>query len=223
MSTNPDHGLGRRYAYDGRDKLYSVAARLRPLELSERLYRYWNPAGWWGDQGYLPHCVAFAWTHWLEDGPVTQPGPAPVINPAVLYAEAQRIDEWEGEDYDGTSVRAGAKCLKKAGFVSEYRWATSLEQVVQTLLELGPMVVGTNWYRGMSEPDDAGFMSVDGPNDGGHAWLLNGVNVKKGVIRMKNSWGRNWGNNGMAFVSLEDMARLIAEDGEACIATEVRK
>jgi hypothetical protein len=32
-----------------------------------------------------------------------------------LYHEAQRIDEWPGEDYDGTSVRAGMDVLRTEG------------------------------------------------------------------------------------------------------------
>ena len=32
-----------------------------------------------------------------------------------LYHEAQKIDEWPGEDYDGTSVRAGLDILRKRG------------------------------------------------------------------------------------------------------------
>ena len=31
-----------------------------------------------------------------------------------LYHEAQKIDEWPGEDYDGTSVRAGLDILASA-------------------------------------------------------------------------------------------------------------
>ena len=32
-----------------------------------------------------------------------------------LYHEAQKVDEWQGEDYDGTSVRAGLDILRKRG------------------------------------------------------------------------------------------------------------
>ena len=32
-----------------------------------------------------------------------------------LYHEAQKVDEWPGEDYDGTSVRAGLDILRKRG------------------------------------------------------------------------------------------------------------
>jgi len=48
------------------------------------------------------------------------------------------------------------------------------------------------------------------------------VNLKQSIFRIKNSWGRAWSNNGFAFISFDDMARLLSEDGEACIAHEVQ-
>jgi Papain family cysteine protease len=185
--------------------------------------RFWYAQGWWGDQGQTPQCVAYAWTHWLEDGPVTHDRvPAPMILPSALYHDAQVLDEWPGEDYDGTSVRAGAKALLKDGWISQYRWAATVEDIVQTLLSLGPVVMGTNWYDSMFDPDTDGFITVSGSIAGGHAWLLDGVNVTKGYVRAKNSWGRLWGDRGFFRLSIDDLARLLAEQGEACLAVEVR-
>jgi hypothetical protein len=224
-------GLGRRHAPDSRDGLFPLKPLLAtvPKGELERPWRYWNAEGWWGDQGWAPQCVAYAWTHWVEDGPVThpetKPGENPAIDPEALYHEAQKVDEWPGEDYDGTSVRAGAKVLKARGYVGEYRWANPtapLSDVVKTLLGLGPVVVGLNWYAGMSEPDDLGFMHVSGALEGGHAFVLNGVNVTREVVRMKNSWGRSWGVNGHALIGFKDLDRLLREDGEACLARELK-
>lgn len=210
--------FGRRYAPDPRDTAYPLRTLL-PLA-SARLYRYWNDFGWWGDQGRTPQCVAYAWTHWLEDGPVPQPGVPPVVKPVVLYHEAQAVDEWPGEDYDGTSVRAGAKALTARGFLSEYRWATRVAEITMALLEVGPVVVGTNWYEGMFTPGPGGILSVTGALAGGHAYVLNGVNVTRGQVRVKNSWGRAWGLQGRAWLPFADLARLMAEDGEACLGVE---
>jgi hypothetical protein len=211
------------YAPDSRDADFPVLRSLgaAPVEL-ERTSRYWFTGGWWGDQGEMPYCVAFAWAHWLEDGPVTQPGNAPIVIPADLYAAAQEVDEWPGTAYDGTSVRAGAKVLQTHGFVQSYQWAFSIDEAIRTLLHLGPMVIGVNWYDSMFEPDEAGFVDVSGPVAGGHAVKLDGVNTKRGLFRIKNSWGREWGNNGFAYISFEDFERLLREDGEACIAIEVK-
>jgi hypothetical protein len=216
-------GLGRLYASDERDHDFSVTRRLVGTAAAPiRTFRYWNAEGWWGDQESTSQCVAYAWTHWLEDGPVTQPGTAPIVIPQALYDAAQRVDEWPGEDYEGTSVRAGAKVLQSNGLISAYHWAFSLANVIDTVLNLGPMVVGTNWYDVMFEPDEAGFLHVDGALAGGHAWVIDGVNTKAGIFRMKNSWGRSWGHNGLALISFADFDQLLREDGEACIATEVK-
>ena len=215
-----DYGLGRRPAPDERDHAYPMA--LAVPRTTTRTRRYWNASGWWGDQGRKPQCVGYAWTHWLEDGPVTHDAPVPIVDPGWLYREAQLVDEWPGEDYDGTSVRAGAKVLQAKGLVGNYLWAESLRDVELALLESGPVVVGTAWYESMFEPDRSGRISIGGGVVGGHAYLLDGVNSARRSIRLKNSWGRTWGRRGFATLSFDDLARLLAEDGEACLATELR-
>jgi papain like protease len=215
-------GLGRRFAPDARDREYPLRALIAAP--SVRHYRYWYANGWWGNQADSPQCVAYAWCHYLEDGPVmqTQPRTPPVVSPGMLYREAQKLDEWEGEDYDGTSVRAGAKVLQALGYLQSYRWGASVADVVDALLEVGPVVMGTNWYEDMFTPDDAGFLRVRGALAGGHAYVLDGVNRSHALVRLKNSWGREWGQNGFAFMAIEDLGRLLAEDGEACLGVEVK-
>ena len=211
--------LGRIAAPDERDKKYRIRSMLEPRPL--RLWRYWNDLQWWGDQGENPWCVAYAWLHALEDGPRTIKGKGPVIPPHELYKAAQQNDEWAGEGYDGTSVRGGAKALAAAGRIAEYRWAWDIDTVVEALLNVGPLVVGTNWYRSMFEPEYNGDLLVaKGSLAGGHAYVLNGVNLKRGLLRVKNSWGRSWAGDGRAWMEIETFERLLNEDGEACIGIE---
>ena len=148
--------LGRLPKPDERDSRFLMSSLL-PKQLPGITYKYWWPSGWWGDQGQYPQCVAYSWTHWLASGPITQKtkrvgGVAP-FDPVFLYNEAQKIDEWPGEDYDGTSVRAGAKVLKNAGFIGGYSWAWDIGTTVNALLTLGPVVVGTWWTRDMFYPN----------------------------------------------------------------------
>lgn len=219
-----DRKFGRIEVQDTRDRTYLVSSLL--LEAPEITEKYWWPDGWWGDQGDSTMCVCYSWLHWLEDGPVVQDTissrPKPLMPPAQLYKECQLRDQWEGENYPGTSVRAGAKILKHLGLISEYRWALNINEIINTILMLGPMVVGTKWYSAMSEPDSKGFIKVSGRNFGGHAYLLNGVDVNKGIFRVKNSWGKDWGKDGHAFINIDDFEKLFNESGEACIATEIK-
>jgi hypothetical protein len=105
------------------------------------------------------------------------------------------VDEWPGEDPDsGTSVRALFKVLKRIGYVREYRWAYDVETLVQQVLAVGPVVMGTSWFYDMMDPDRWGYIQPTGSSMGGHAWLIIGasrtrVNPDKtiGAVRMINS------------------------------------
>jgi hypothetical protein len=132
------------------------------------------------------------------------------------------VPKWEGTDYDGTSVRASAKVLQSRGLISEYRWAWSADEVAAALLEVGPVVVGTNWYSSMFRVGEDRMLRIEPTASvaGGHAYALTGVNLSRGWVRVKNSWGRGWAYNGHARMALETLDRLIGEDGEACLALE---
>jgi hypothetical protein len=209
-----------------------MASVIPRVAVTEPKYRYWWANGWWGNQGHLPHCVGFSWLHWIEDGPITHSatrtaGTGPLMDPSELYREAQKVDQWPGESYDGTSVRAGAKILMSRGLVGGYRWAWDAGTVVRALLTTGPVVVGTWWYSEMfvPKPDkESGKLLIraQGSKAGGHAYLINGVNTEKGLVRVKNSWGQEWGSNGHAYMPIEDLDKLVKDQGEACLAIEVQ-
>ena len=191
-----------------------------PTRTPQIMAKYWNPNGWWGNQGSTPQCVGFAWAHWVEDGPIEHGGTPPIVQPQTIYTEAQKIDEWPGENYAGTSVRAGAKYLQRNGSIKSYFWAYDLNTLINTVFNLGPVVVGTYWYSGMFYPDSNGVIRITGGIAGGHAYVINGVDKAQKLFRIKNSWGQNWGKQGHAYISFSDMAKLISMNGEICLAVE---
>ena len=216
--------LSRQHNPDVRDNEYLIDTLLESqgkITNPRITSRFWDDNGWWGDQGRTPHCVGYAWAHWLEDGPIGQPGIAPIINPQLIYEQAQKLDEWPGENYSGTSVRGGVKSLQRNGKIKNYYWGFDVNSLINAVLYYGPVVVGTYWYRGMFYPDRLGFISPTGGIMGGHAYVINGVDTKKGYFRLKNSWGRKWGIKGSAYININHMSTLISQYGEVCIATEI--
>lgn len=214
--------FGRIYVPDSRDNDFLVSSVL-PGTIPDIRRKYWWNAGWQGDQGDTSQCVAYSWMHWIEDGPMIQDQlpagrPQPLFNTTRFYRECQLRDAWPGTSYDGTSVRAGAKILKEMGAVKEYRWAKTLDEVIACLTLLGPVVVGTTWYSGMTDLRPNRVVRTTGRNQGGHAYVLNGFDKDSELIRLKNSWGSKWGDNGHAYIRFGDFEKLISDWGEVCVA-----
>lgn len=219
--------LGRIVVIDERDKNFPISTLLEESvdEMVDLPRRFWWSDGWWGNQGSMPSCVAFAWMHFLEDGPVIQDDAdrssgKPFFNTKEFYDLCQKHDKFRGENYDGTTVRAGAKILNHLGVIKSYRWAYSIDDVIKTVKYIGPMVVGTDWFLNMSNPDKNGKIYATGRNLGGHSYVINGLDDEQRLLRIKNSWGRGWGKEGYAYISYDDFSMLLTNGGEACIAFE---
>jgi hypothetical protein len=216
-------GLGRLVSKDERDKKYLLSRR---PEAAAKQYRYWKtqPAL---DQRDTSECVGYSAYQWLTAFPISN---RPDFTPTDLYRLAKANDEWPGSNYEGSSVRGAFKALKAKGYVSQYRWAPGSREIVDHLLTVGPVVVGTAWTVGMFMPDRLGCIDdVGGEVTGGHAYLLIGANRKKstpnglGAVRILNSWGPSWAENGRAWMSFKFLDWLMKQDGEACTATEIRR
>lgn len=211
-----EYGMGRLDAPDERDFGFLMRSAT-PLEAPVRKYRYYQ-TGPVLDQGKFPHCVGYSWRQWLASAPLmTKGGPSPTY----VYSEAQKVDEWPGESYDGTSVRAGAKVLQELGHIKSYLWAFSADEVkIWVLNGHGTVIVGTNWYNDMFQPDAEGFVKITGNQAGGHAYLCIGYSEDRGAFRFVNSWGTSWGDKGRFWIAGDDLDKLIKESGEVCTATE---
>ncbi|MDP8961508.1 MAG: hypothetical protein M3N32_07845 [Actinomycetota bacterium] len=204
--------LDRLVEFDERSRAYPIRTLL-PDEPRSYTWR----CDVWHDQGREGACVGFAWAHELSARPAVVPTSRD--DAFTIYRLAQTLDQWPGENYSGTSVIAGIKALQQLfpDRIAEYRWAFGLEDALLTIGRKGPGVAGLNWYEGMDQVDDRGFIHVTGAIRGGHAILANGVNVKGRYVKIWNSWGPEWGRNGCALLSWDDFGRLLAEDGEFCL------
>jgi len=202
--------FGRLRAKDARDKRYRMLA-IAPV--TTRTKRNWSSSEPIWDQGSTPQCVAFSGDRVLVTRPIVT---ALTMSHSELYRACQLVDEWEGEDYDGTSVRACMKVFQSRGIISNYVWADTLEQAFPYLMEVGPIHFGCDWTENMMETDRAGFIQPDGEIVGGHAVMIKGYNGAKrcpdsslGAYRIENSWGADWGQNGRCWISVPDMRKLV--------------
>ena len=106
-----EYGLGRLHAPDERDRNFPMRAALRPV--AAPVSKIWWP-GTVLDQGQTPQCVGFAWRGWMLSSPERVAANYGPDGPAI-YAGAQQNDEFPGTDYEGSSVRGGAKFLTASG------------------------------------------------------------------------------------------------------------
>lgn len=212
--------------FDPRSRDFPIRAVVR--ESVRRRNKQWR-VGPILDQGSEGACVGFGWAAEAFATPttvnlqrVTADVPRePEAFARELYRHAKRIDEWEGENYDGTSVLAGAKVMSSLKLLREYRWAFSLGDVIDAVLAKGPVVLGVPWRSGMYEAE-GGVLRLSGEIVGGHCLLAVGYRLadprlggEDGLV-LQNSWGRGWGDDGLAVISLRDAELLLAE-GEACV------
>jgi hypothetical protein len=171
------------------------------------------------DQGPDGACVGFAWSHERAARPVAVP--TTYDDAFSLYKQAQLLDEWaDTPPYEGTSVLAGAKVAMGRAWLREFRWCFGLNDVLAAVSRHGPVVLGVNWYTGMLDTDDRGFIHVEGDVVGGHAILARGVSVSQRTVLLHQSWSPSWGGTrwgpGTCLISWDDLERLLYEQGEAC-------
>ena len=196
---------------------------------SSRTSRYWATYGTL-DQGEEGACVG----HGVVGSLMTSPNRVNLPNPQAtafgMYYGSRRIDEWDGEDYDGTSTNAGMKLARELGLITSWRWAFGVEELKLAILEEGPVVIGVWWFESMYETDPSGLVVVDGEIVGGHCLLVNGYADRRKVgdytgpvFRWKNSWGETYGvMKGHGFITYDDMARLLEMQGECAVPKLIR-
>ena len=151
-----------------------------------------------GDLGYLHNEIGFSFYH---QNTVADEWP----------------ETWPPTD-TGSSVLAMAKVLKKLGYLSQYAWADSFDSMLQALSK-GPVMLGTLWTTGMSDPDSSGLIRPTGDLAGGHAYIARGKDYLHRRIRCRNHWTKNWGVRGEFYVGFDDIKWLLApeQQGECVV------
>lgn len=209
------------------NKVYNLGQRLRPKK-SERIARKWRIRDK-RDQKSMPSCVGHGVFHYLRSSP--HANISKQLGPNEIYFGAQRYDEWPGENYEGTSVSGAMNFLlshPQIDINNFYRLET-LDDLINYLLDWGPVVAGTVWTMDMNLVDDRGFITISGDEVGGHAYLIYGIKIFKtyareddeymidydrSYVEILNSWGPGWGIKGTAKISLWHLDQLFDQYSE---------
>jgi hypothetical protein len=227
-STRGGGRLGRHVGHDPMSRAYGISEDLVPSTYTSAVHQVRIGVL---DQGQLGSCTgnaaeAFAGTDPLYEAIPATVAARPTGDPAkdekqavTLYSAATALDSVHGNypptDTGSTGV-AVAKAAQKAGLISGYQHAFSLDTALKALA-VSPLIVGVNWYEGFDTPDSNGHVTISGSVRGGHEFLLYGIDAKAGVVVARNSWGTSWGVQGCFSFGFDDFGRLLDEQGDATL------
>lgn len=202
------------------------AAHLPVFDGALPLSKHYRPVRPVLDQGREGACVGHGVTNVLRHHPRVRLRVLDAQQLAFgMYYGSRRIDEWPGEDYDGTSVNAGMKLARELGLLVSWRWCVGAGEVRDALLlGQGPVAIGIPWSESMYVTGPHGLVTVTGAQVGGHCLMVDGYSrrathdgVSGPFFRWQNSWGPSYGVGGYGFVPFDTMVQLLAEIGEAAV------
>lgn len=174
------------------------------------------------NQGNLGSCTANAALGCLVTDPFYRPTFQPTEADAVTLYEAEtRIDDSlipgrYPPDDTGSTGPWSMTALQQQGRIKTYRASRHAFDVLGMLMD-GPVSIGVTWFRSMFDVDPAGAIHAVPSSGvaGGHQVCLVGVDVAGQRVRIRNSWGEAWGQQGHAWLSWGDLHALMAGGGDA--------
>ncbi len=161
------------------------------------------------------------------------------VSPRMIYEMARKFDEWEGEEYSGSSCRGAIKGWANMGVCEEsfwpykaskpgslsrlaaknarsntigayYRMTPRIADFHAALNETGTVFCSANVHSGWSRSlVKSGTIPLRPGRTGGHAFALVGYN--ENGFWIQNSWGTNWGKDGIALWTYEDWERNLVD------------
>ena len=150
----------------------------------------------------------------------------------MLYEMARRYDEWQGENYEGSSIRGAMKGWSRHGVCTWGDWPYStrskgrltperqraalnhplgayyrvrhlyLNNMQAALAEAGILYASASVHRGWQQVGSDGIIPYSTEGIGGHAFAIVGYDHRG--FWVQNSWGPRWGNKGFCHIGYDD-------------------
>lgn len=205
--------LGRHVGHDTRSLNYLVPETTTTFETVK-----WAMPGPVLDQGNLGACTGFATATCLNHSPYYVGKNEGNADGITIYSAATRLDSYPGNyppTDTGSDGLSAAKAAVKLGLISGYLHITT-PAALASALAVGPVIVGTDWYESMFDPDANGLLTVDKSSGvaGGHEYCLDEI-TSDNRFGFTNSWGDSWGVGGRFYMVQGDFLALLKAKGDA--------
>lgn len=195
------------------------------------------------DQGELGSCGGNTAVEWLNCGVALGNRMQTKLNGIVrrhpkyyltepdaveMYSAATQLDDdgipgkYPPSD-TGTSAVGLGKAMVLFDSITVYNWTFTFESFLANLQQQ-PIMVGTNWYESMFDPNASGYVVPLGTDPaGGHEYLARGVSFTQQYILCRNHWTKDWGVKGEFKISFGNMNRLLNEQGDSLVPGLIAK
>jgi hypothetical protein len=223
--------LGRTVEHDPRNKDHPFPVR----RLAKPVNRNWTCGAPILDQGEIGSCEGNTAAEWLNCSKNLQLRRQFWVKQNKQFASTYLYEPWAVKFYSkataldnddipgvyppedtGTSAVGIAKSMQSFGAISSYQWTFGWDHFLAAI-DQGPVMLGTNWYSGMFDPDSRGYVNISGSVDGGHAYLARSIDFQNQRVRCRNHWTSDWGLAGEFWLKFPTLQRLLVEEGDVLV------
>ena len=171
------------------------------------------------------------------------------VSARMLYEMARKFDEWDGDEYSGSSCRGAMRGWQNMGVCDNdlwpyedgdeselnlqqsenarqntpgayYRLSHRVEDFHAALNEVGILYVSASVHEGWYASNiEDGVIPFHNKIIGGHAFAIVGYNDQGFYVQ--NSWGKKWGVKGIALWTYEDWRENISDGWVVRLAVPV--